>query len=111
MSPNPNLFPFSRPDHPDFYWLSELAIQIDGESRAAQHLDDITAKVVDPRSLAYVAFHRAAIALGVKTRGQAERNLTELTRLAGVYYEAFILGTRFAANRTATPDDLKKDPS
>jgi hypothetical protein len=108
---SPNLLPFSRPDHPDFYWLSELAIQIDGESRAVQHLNNIIAEIVDPESLAYVAFHRATIALGVKTRGQVERNLTELTRLAATYHEAFILGTRFAANREATPGDLKKDPS
>jgi hypothetical protein len=109
MSPKP--FPFNRPDHPDFWWLSELVIQIDGESRSAQHLKNITAEIIDPTSLEFVAFQRAMRALRIETRGQVDKHLPELTRLAGMYYEAFILGARFVANRKATPDDLKKDLS
>ena len=93
-----------RPDHPDFWRLSELVLQLDGQAtEAGMQLDEMVAGVIDPASLGYMAVMRAMKLVGAETRGQLAAKQREVARFATLYHEAFILGVRFEAKRS--PDD------
>ena len=90
----------NRPDNPDFWRLSELVLQLDGQaSEGGNRIDEIVATVVDPRSLAYVAMHRAMRVLGISTRRELTIHMAEAARLATVYHEGFVIGCRFEAKK------------
>lgn len=87
-----------RPDHPDFWRLSELVLQMDGRAiEDPARAQKMVADIIDPHTLAYMATQRAMLLLGVQTQQQAAPRRTEIMRLASVYYESFILGARYQA--------------
>jgi hypothetical protein len=98
---DPDPFPF-RPDHPDFWRLSDLVVQLTSQAEEkGRRLDDLIAPVIDPKSLAYTAFQRATRAFKVTTRKQLWERQSEVLLLATLYHEAFILGSRYERNREA----------
>ena len=48
-----------RPDHPDFWLLSQAVLDQDGQADAGQPVDDILARRIDPDSAVYMAMQRA----------------------------------------------------
>lgn len=90
----------NRPDHHDYWRLSELVLQVDAQATEdGRRLDNIVAEIIDPESLAYTAFQRAIRVLGVNTRGQVAARMGDIAKLATVYHEGFILGARFESKR------------
>lgn len=78
-----------RPDHPDFWKLSEIVLQLDG--RAMEDESDFAstlASMMDPKSLCYMARQRAMRLL--------ERGLVSLTSL---YIDGFAAGYRYAERK------------
>lgn len=92
-----------RPDHPDWWRLSELVLQLDAQATEdGRRLDNITAGIIDPESLGYLALQRAMRYLGITTRAEVAEHMTTIARMGAWYHEAFILGARFeAAQRSA----------
>lgn len=91
-----------RPDHPDFWRLSEIILQMDGAMGAAttdDERDDAWARFIDEKifgkALYYMAFQRAARSLGITTVGEAQENVAMLTRMTVLYSEAFAVGVAF----------------
>lgn len=52
-----------RPDHPDFWELSGIVIALDAdvEGEGASPINEVVAKVIDPRVLAYMAEQRSML--------------------------------------------------
>ena len=48
-----------RPDHPDFWLLSQAVLDQDGQADVGQPVDDILARRIDPDSAVYMAMQRA----------------------------------------------------
>ena len=84
-----------RPDHPDFWVLSQVIIDQDSRSdNQTIPFGDRIAQVVDPDSLVYMAKQRALRILGPNaSRGQ-------LARLASVWLDAFMAGAAYQVEKT-----------
>lgn len=98
FGPNPN-----RPNHPDFWRLSEIILKLDGRMDAAAPpdkqavWDDNVARWIDDQaSLTYLAMHRSMRVLGISTSGQLQARADEVIRLTTIYMEAFQVGAEFA---------------
>ncbi len=79
----------NRPTHLDFQRLLDVVLQLDGQAlEAGRRVDDITAEVIDPKSLAYLSVQRA---LRVSPTSMG----ADISKLATMYHEAFIVGYRF----------------
>jgi hypothetical protein len=76
-----------RPDHPDFWLLSQQVLGLDATIENEPDIENIIKKYVDTDSLAYTAKQRASrvIDAGLAPEGA-------LPLLAALYTEGFILG-------------------
>lgn len=92
-----------RPEHPDFWRLSEVVLSNDApmEEAGANVKDKEAAweeqvrKYIDEHSLTYMAVQRAFRAFGITTRGQLIERAEEVARYAGVWMDAFCAGAAF----------------
>jgi hypothetical protein len=53
-----------RPDHPDFWLLSQAVIGQDAQAEGGQPVPDILGRIIDPASAVYMARQRALRLLG-----------------------------------------------
>lgn len=99
----------ARPQHPDFWKLSDVILQLDSQGEAeSDAFATAVGEVVDMESLQYMAYQRAlrvhAVANGIDPRdGRIPRELVEgpenqqaIIAIVSAYMEAFIVGHRFA---------------
>lgn len=84
-----NEFP-NRPNHPDFWALSNIIIQNDNLAELSPlQVEQIIGEVIDINSLVYLASQRIT-----RTKGQ------EATALQVAYFtDAFLIGYKFALSR------------
>lgn len=92
----------ARPDHPDFWKLSDIILQMDGALAEAptQEAKDVVWEaffkdVIDTKSLNYLGFQRAIRAIGVTTVAGVQEHMNEIIKMTVLYTEAFLVGTRF----------------
>lgn len=104
-----------RPDHPDFDILSALITGLDGEvDRAAAEgrrfdLGDFVAQYIDPKSLAYLAMQRAIRLMNAYSSADILERREEMFRLATMYHEGFVMGTRFQQTKASASKPSKKN--
>jgi hypothetical protein len=97
-----------RPNHPDFWRLSETILKYDGRvqeavQRGEKGEDVVSAcieEVVDGESLAYMALQRAFRMLGITTAAGVQEHAEMLSRLASMYTEAFVMGSAYEQSKT-----------
>lgn len=108
---NPN-----RPDHPDYWRISEVVLKLDGRTQNPDVSDEERQKsfqelyngVADIESITYVAFHRTAFAFGVEGAARIEEMMAKLTgetssrltmeqrmKVIALWMEAFVIGAEF----------------
>jgi hypothetical protein len=94
----------ARPEHPDFWRLSEIVLALDAKMDAAtteaqryQVWLDVVGESVDFDSVSYMAIQRAMRVLGITTREQLRLRADEAQRIAAVYCEGFVVGSTFTA--------------
>lgn len=80
-----------RPQHPDFWRISNVVLELDGHASEGVSMSEIVAKLIDEQSLTYMAEQRAL---------WAKHNLPGLTMaappaLAAIWLTAFAAGIRF----------------
>lgn len=92
-----------RPEHPDFWRLSSIALKYDGRMQAATTRaqqdatwEDNVARWVDSDSLNYLAMQRSMRVLGMETVGDIRKNADALVRCTVLYMEGFQFGAEFA---------------
>lgn len=92
-----------RPDHPDFWALSDIILKMDGAVAEARTEDEKNAAwqrffhdIVDTESLIYMGFQRAMRALGITTAGEVRRQNDLVTKMATLYAEAFAVGIEYS---------------
>lgn len=91
-----------RPDHHDFWLLSQGLIEQDAQADSGQPFEDLTARYVDVRSLLYVAEQRAALALKDDTRTTYVYAANDVrAKMIGMWVDAFVQGARFQALKAA----------
>lgn len=94
FGPNAN-----RPDHPDFWRLSETILGYDAGIDMAVDKDkfweDAVDAVVDRNSVMYMAFQRAARAYNCETVGDVVQHVGEITKATVLYIEGFLMGAEF----------------
>lgn len=91
-----------RPDHPDFWKLSSIVLDLDASMtegiQRGEEPDVVLAKkmneVGDSYSLTYMATQRAFRMHGVKTMLELMQNMDEVLKTSLVYMEAMIVGAR-----------------
>lgn len=80
-----------RPDHPDFWRISEVVLQHDGEAVEGKlPLEEIVKDTVDPTSLTYFAMQRAGMTC--QKAGMPE-SLAPV--LGSVWLDGFMAGAKF----------------
>ena len=93
-----------RPDHPDFWDLSEIILQFTGAIEAQQARSpeeqikvwkEEVEKVVDSDSLLYMALQRALRAVGAETGLDMLVMREQLVQFIQLYCDAFILGYKY----------------
>lgn len=81
-----------RPTHPDFWRISEVVLQNDGQATESpkRSMEDIVRDTVDPESLSYFAMQRAG------TYCQAMGLPESLVPVLGsLWLDAFVAGARY----------------
>jgi hypothetical protein len=76
-----------RPDHPDFWLLSQAIIAMDAQARSGQGAEDIIGRYLDPDSVAYVAVQRAMRASDGRFGGRGST-----PQLAGTWIDGLLAG-------------------
>ncbi len=64
-----------RPQHPDFWRLSETVLKLDGKTQAGEEATDITALNVDVESALYMSQQRVGIMLRELGFGDAPKSV------------------------------------
>lgn len=92
----------NRPDHPDFWKLSDIVLRLDGSLEGAGGADEQEAiwrreleRHVDVDSLGYMATQRAFRVLGIVTARDFMARKEEVIPMLQVYMDAFIMGCNF----------------
>lgn len=78
-----------RPQHPDFWHLSEIVLEMDGkfqEEGDKTDIEEYVAEEIDLDSLMYMGLQRALRIQGMETGMHA---------MATLYIEAFLVGRRY----------------
>lgn len=91
-----------RPQHPDFWKLSEIALRLDGKANeGGQTMPEIVTElsVVDLASLEYLALNRAGTAL--LAIGMPLENVLQ-SMLAAAMVDGFTIGVLFERQRGAS---------
>lgn len=91
-----------RPNHDDFWRMSDVILQLDGRMEEAKNDQDrerifmeVVAEHCDSDSLFYMASQRAFRVLGADTAAKVAANLEALAMLTTVYCESFIAGMEY----------------
>lgn len=95
----------NRPEHPDFWIISEAVIDLDASSDRGTKYKDISGPIVDPDSALYVAKQRIGRMLQVATeRGITPEDVASLP-LAG-WMDGFFAGAEYHRIKSTktTPD-------
>lgn len=93
----------NRPNHPDFWKLSEIILRLDGALEAAppnkkqEVFAALVAKRVDPDSLSYVALNRALRALGITSKEDVAGSQKLMAICSAMYLDGFTAGCEFSA--------------
>jgi len=96
-----------RPDHPDFWKLSDQVLKLDGRMQAAPD-DEAKERVwqesvaeadIDMECLVYMATQRVFRILGIQTKADLFAKSTEVAKLTTVYMEGFLIGSMFQKER------------
>ncbi len=91
----------NRPDHPDFWKLSEVLLKLDSgldpsnpneEEKEAQFQARLKEIGVDVDSLVYTAYQRAIRALGVNTQQDLVIKAPQVMMLTSIWLDAFAAG-------------------
>ena len=83
-----------RPDHPDFWRLSEIVLQIDAQADVpGTNIDDLVKQSIDLPSATYMALQRA---LRIKTATGIELSLVYLS---AAWLEGLVVGIRSEQRR------------
>lgn len=91
-----------RPDHNDFWKLSDIILKLDGRMQEATEDEkekvwrENIARWVDEDSVNYMAMQRAMRALGFETAGELQANLHLMVLAMTLYTEGFQVGAEFA---------------
>lgn len=89
----------NRPDHPDLWRLSEIALAIDAGMSEAEDKDaqwsSVVEKIIDQKSLIYHAMQRASRLFDVETVADLARHRTEVLMYTVVWCEGFLTGAQF----------------
>ncbi len=94
----------SRPEHPDFWKLSSIVLQLDGrtEDESEDAFDrGIKDARVDPQSVSYLSVQRALRALDVQTFEDLQANpqkMQLLMVLSAIYLDGFTAGSIWGQN-------------
>lgn len=83
-----------RPDHPDFWLLSEIVQDLDAASDDVD-IDRLIAPTIDPESLVYVAIQRILRAM------MAVKGYIDPDMLAALWVDAFTAGALYQKRKTA----------
>jgi len=96
---------FNRPDHPDFWQMSQIIIDCD-DAAEYQGLDAAIDGYVDKKSLLYMANQRAYRALNVETEKDLEDPTTKhsVGILAAIWMDAFVVGAKFEKSKENRED-------
>lgn len=90
-----------RPDHPDFWKLSEVILRLDGafqevEEEAREALwEEEVGRFIDPEVVGYVAFQRAVRVMGITMAGEVDEHAATLTPLIQCWVDAFMMGCNY----------------
>jgi hypothetical protein len=88
-----------RPDHPDFWRLSEILLGLDAGMEEATSKDAYWEKSVeihvDRPSMVYMAMQRALRALNVRSKADLATVQQQVATLATMWCEGFIVGAEF----------------
>jgi len=94
FGPNAN-----RPNHPDFWKLSETILKYDADIDIAidkdKYWEDAVDAAVDRQSVMYMAFQRAARACQAHTVQDVAIALPFITKAIVLYIEGFLMGVEF----------------
>lgn len=94
-----------RPDHPDFWLISQAVIDNDAQADAKQGMDDILARTADPKSALYVAEQRAMrMAAHLPFSGPAT-----MAVFGSLWIDGFMAGARFQALKDRDAQTFKDD--
>lgn len=77
----------NRPDHPDFWHLSEIVLEHDATSAETGGIEAVLAECIDTDSVGYMAVQRAVRAA---TSGEPT-----LLKLGACFIDGFALGVKF----------------
>lgn len=94
-----------RPDHPDFWLISQALIDVDALSQASGDTEDsrtIMARYVDPDSGAYAATQRALAMVG-------PRDKELLAKAATLWLDGFMAGIKYQHLKTSGAQNLTED--
>jgi hypothetical protein len=101
----------NRPNHPDFWLMSQAIVDTDAQSETGQAAPDIMGRLVDVESLTYVAEQRALRAAPrLETGGLVFRNPQNMSILAGLWIDAFVAGARFQHLKTTNAQSAEDTP-
>lgn len=93
-----------RPDHPDFWRLSEIVVALDRTSEEAGDGFDMAAhigEIIDPDSLVYVATQRVQHLIRSQVAGPIDPELLDLlvVMVSSAWVEAFCVGARYEGGK------------
>jgi hypothetical protein len=105
---------FDRPDHPDFWVLSSVAIDYDtviddtaGQpDKTDQRFDEIVAGRIDRASVEYMATHRAMRVLGISNVVELAIRKKEVATVAAAWMEGAIFGIEAERRKTGRADKM-----
>ena len=94
-----------RPDHPDFWLISQAIIDQDAQADAGQDADVILSRMIDPASASYAAVQRG---LRGEMRYRGKRVSPEL--LGAMWMDGFLAGMRVQQAKSAPAPVIPDDP-
>lgn len=100
--PDPS-FPL-RPDHPDFWAMSEIILDFDHMAAADQDTAferTVSEAGIDMGSLIYMAMQRSMRVLGADTPEKIVHHHQLLMKMTTLYAEAVVVGTHLKERRNA----------
>lgn len=101
-----------RPDHPDFWLISQGLIEQDAQAEQGQHMDEMVQRYVDLPSLHYAATQRAGMMAHIASKGRLVVSAQQLeVAIGAAWLDAFVQGARFQALKDAggakIPDNVE----
>jgi hypothetical protein len=88
----------NRPEHPDFWLLSQVLIDNDAVADSGESFEDIMARYIDVESVAYAVNQRALRAVGPMATNAVR------AKYGAVWLDGFLAGVRYQhAKHAETP--------